>query len=48
MHMIKTKCDEEAVLFFGDMERDEAARSGLKLIPYSKYDLKCAYKKIEP
>ncbi len=28
----------EATLFFGDMERDEAAKSGLKLIPYSKYD----------
>ncbi len=32
------KCGEEAVLFHGDMERDEAAKSGLKLIPYSKYD----------
>jgi Xaa-Pro aminopeptidase len=32
------KRGEEAVLFFGDMERDEAARSGLKLTPYSKYD----------
>jgi len=29
---------EEAALFFGDMERDEAAKSGLKLFPYSKYD----------
>lgn len=28
----------EAMLFFGDMERDEAAKSGLKLMPYSKYD----------
>jgi Xaa-Pro aminopeptidase len=33
------KRGEEAVLFHGDMERDEAAKSGLKLIPYSKYDL---------
>lgn len=32
------KRGEEAVLFHGDMERDEAAKSGLKLIPYSKYD----------
>src|SRR5512134_724209 len=28
----------EPVLFHGDMERDEAARSGLKCVPYSKYD----------
>ena len=28
----------EAVFFVGDMERDEAAKSGLKLISYSKYD----------
>lgn len=33
------KRGEEAVLFFGDMERDEASKSGLKLIPYSKYDM---------
>jgi Xaa-Pro aminopeptidase len=33
------KRGEEATLFFGDMERDEAAKSGLKLIPYSKYDM---------
>ena len=32
------KCGEGAVLFHGDMERDEAAKSGLKCIPYSKYD----------
>ncbi len=32
------KRGEDAVLFHGDMERDEAAKSGLKLIPYSKYD----------
>jgi Xaa-Pro aminopeptidase len=28
----------EPVYFFNDMERDEAAKSGLKLIPYTKYD----------
>lgn len=33
------KRGEEAALFFGDMERDEAAKSGLRLIPYSKYDM---------
>jgi len=32
------KRGEGAVYFYNDMERDEAARSGLKLIPYSKYD----------
>ncbi len=32
------KRDEKAILFFGDMERDEAAKSGLRLIPYSNYD----------
>jgi Xaa-Pro aminopeptidase len=32
------KRGEQANLFFGDMERDEAAKSGLRLIPYSKYD----------
>jgi len=39
------KRGEEAVLFFGDMERDEAAKSGLKLIPYSKYDMAALVKK---
>ena len=39
------KRGEEATLFFGDMERDEAAKSGLKLIPYSKYDLDALVKK---
>jgi Xaa-Pro aminopeptidase len=29
---------EEPVLFHGDMERDEAAKSGLKLVPFSRYD----------
>jgi len=32
------KRGEAAVLFHSDIERDEAAKSGLKLIPYSKYD----------
>ncbi|MFN8411473.1 MAG: hypothetical protein U0Z26_03710 [Anaerolineales bacterium] len=35
--LIKKRGDA-AVFFYGDMERDEAAKSGLKLIPYSKYD----------
>ena len=39
------KCGEEAILFFGDMERDEAAKSGLKLIPYSKYDVDALFQK---
>lgn len=32
------KRGEEPVYFYNDMERDEAAKSGLKLIPYTKYD----------
>jgi Xaa-Pro aminopeptidase len=32
------KRGEEAVLFHGDMERDEAAKSGLKCAPFSRYD----------
>jgi Xaa-Pro aminopeptidase len=39
------KQGEEAVLFHGDMERGEAAKSGLKLISYSKYDGVELYKK---
>jgi Xaa-Pro aminopeptidase len=39
------KRGEEAVLFHGDMERDEAAKSGLKLISYSNYDAQALYKK---
>ncbi|HKJ39301.1 MAG TPA: M24 family metallopeptidase [Anaerolineales bacterium] len=39
------KQDEGAVLFHGDMERDEAAKSGLKLIPYSNYDFQELMKK---
>jgi len=34
--LIKKRGDE-AVLFHKDMERDEAAKSGLKTIPYSRY-----------
>jgi Xaa-Pro aminopeptidase len=30
--------DEEPVLYYHDMERDEAAKSGLKLVPYSTYN----------
>jgi Xaa-Pro aminopeptidase len=41
------KQGEEAVLFHGDMERGEAAKSGLKLISYSKYDGVELYKKAE-
>jgi Xaa-Pro aminopeptidase len=41
------KCGEEAVLFFGDMERDEAAKSGLKLAPYSNYDYDALLKKAD-
>ncbi|HET7142795.1 MAG TPA: hypothetical protein VFI68_02140, partial [Anaerolineales bacterium] len=32
------KQGDAAILFHGDMERDEAAKSGLKLISYSNYD----------
>ena len=32
------KRGEEAVLFCNDMERDEAAKTGLKIIPYSTYN----------
>jgi Xaa-Pro aminopeptidase len=31
------KCGEEAVLFCNDMERDEAAKTGLKVIPFGTY-----------
>jgi Xaa-Pro aminopeptidase len=41
------KRGEEAVFFFGDMERDEAAKSGLKLTPYSKYDYDALLKKAD-
>ena len=39
------KQGDAAILFHGDMERDEAAKSGLKLIPYSKYDYEALSKK---
>lgn len=39
------KRGEAAILFHGDMERDEAAKSGLKLISYSKYDGAALHKK---
>ncbi|MBL0343721.1 M24 family metallopeptidase [Candidatus Villigracilis affinis] len=39
------KRGNDATLFFGDMERDEAAKSGLKLIPYSTYDFEEIFKK---
>src|SRR5512143_2341482 len=39
------KRGEEAVLFHGDMERDEAAKSGLKCIPYSNYDFEALREK---
>ena len=32
------KRGEEPIYFHADMERDEAAKSGLKRIPYTKYD----------
>lgn len=41
------KHGEEAVLFCNDMERDEAAKSGLKLVSFSKYDPVELYKKAE-
>jgi Xaa-Pro aminopeptidase len=37
----------EATYFYNDMERDEAAKSGLKLIPYTKYDYNELLKKAE-
>src|SRR5262245_60882995 len=41
------KHGEKAVLFHNDMERDEAAKSGLKLISFSNYDPIELYKKAE-
>lgn len=41
------KRGEGAVLFHGDMERDEAAKSGLKCIPYSKYDYEALLKQAD-
>ena len=37
----------DATYFYNDMERDEAAKSGLKLMPYSKYDYNALLKKAE-
>ncbi|MDP2778641.1 MAG: hypothetical protein Q8O48_13465, partial [Anaerolineales bacterium] len=37
----------QAAYFHNDMERDEAAKSGLKLIPYSKYDYEALLKKAD-
>jgi Xaa-Pro aminopeptidase len=41
------KRGEEPVYFYNDMERDEAAKSGLKLIPYTKYDYNELLKKAD-
>jgi Xaa-Pro aminopeptidase len=41
------KHGKDAVLFCNDMERDEAAKSGLKLVSFSKYDGVALYKKAE-
>ena len=38
------KRGQAAILFHGDMERDEAAKSGLKLISYSNYDAMALHK----
>ncbi len=38
------KRGEEAVLFCNDMERDEAAQSGLKIVPYSSYNYEALLK----
>jgi Xaa-Pro aminopeptidase len=46
MHAVLIKKrGEEAVLFHGDMERDEAAKSGLKCISLSKYDYDTLFEK---
>lgn len=41
------KRGEEAAYFHNDMERDEAAKSGLRLIPYSRYDYDALYKEAD-
>lgn len=41
------KRGEEPIYFHADMERDEAAKSGLKRIPYSKYDYEELFAKAE-
>lgn len=39
------KAGSDAVYFHHDMERDEAAKSGLRLVPYSRYDYETLLKK---
>lgn len=39
------KRGEEPVYFHADMERDEAAKSGLKCVPYSRYDFEALFEK---
>lgn len=41
------KRDDDPVFFHNDMERDEAAKSGLKLASYSKYDLQALLKQAD-
>ncbi|MBI4731535.1 MAG: aminopeptidase P family protein [Chloroflexi bacterium] len=41
------KRGNEAVLFCNDMERDEAAKSGLKIIPYSTYNYESLLKEAQ-
>src|SRR5215510_4455848 len=41
------KRGEAPVLFHGDMERDEAAKSGLKCISYSTYDYEALRRKAQ-
>ncbi|HRK90043.1 MAG TPA: M24 family metallopeptidase [Anaerolineales bacterium] len=45
--MVIKKRGEEPVYFYNDMERDEAAKSGLKTVPFSKYDYNALLKKSE-
>ena len=42
--MLVKKLNTPAVLFCNDMERDEAAKSGLKIIPYSTYNFEDSMK----
>ncbi len=41
------KRGEEPVIFCGDMEREEAAKNGLKVVLYSRYDNPELYKNVE-
>jgi len=45
--MVIKRRGEVACYFYNDMERDEAAKSGLNLIPYSKYDYEALLKQAE-